>query len=149
MVKLRIKEAKKKKVDAMKKDGTYIYAVGRRKRSAASVRLFVEGKGEIIVNGKALNDYFPTLKLQRKVLDPLELVGKNDMHDVTVFVEGGGMTGQAESVRLGISRALVKMEAELRTTLKGSGFLRRDPRKKERKKPGLKRARRAPQWSKR
>lgn len=149
MVKTRIKEQKKVQVESMKKDGKYFYSVGRRKRSVASVRLFEKGKGDILVNGKSIKEYFPTLKLQKKVTGPLELVGKLDGHDVTIYVEGGGVTGQADSVRLGIARALVKMEAELRATLKGNGMLRRDPRKKERKKPGLKRARRAPQWSKR
>ena len=149
MVKLRLKEKKQNQVETMKKDGTYVYAVGRRKRAIASVRVFVKGSGDIVINGKPLKEYFPTEKLQNKVTDPLKLSGKLDQHDITVFTEGGGITGQAESVRLGISRALVKMEEELRTTLKGNGFLSRDPRKKERKKPGLKRARRAPQWSKR
>jgi len=124
-------------------------AIGRRKTAAARVRLIPGGKGEIIVNGKQCNQYFGVFALQEAVRAPLRAVGKDETFDVSAKVAGGGLHGQAEAIRHGIARALVKWNSELRKTLKSEGYLRRDPRAKERKKPGLKRARRAPQWSKR
>lgn len=129
--------------------GKYMRAIGRRKRSIASVRLFQNGKGEIIVNKKEYKDYFPVLAHQKSVEAPLEATGNRKAFDFSIKVYGGGVRGQAEAVMLGIARALVLFDAELKTSLKKPGYLTRDPRKKERKKPGLKGARRAPQWSKR
>ncbi len=127
----------------------YQRAVGRRKQASARVRLHPSGKGEITVNGKPYKEYFGVFEYQKAVLDPLTLTGKEEFFDVTAKVEGGGSRGQAEAVRHGIARALVAWNEDFRKTLKAEGFLRRDPRKKERKKPGLRKARRAPQWSKR
>lgn len=133
----------------IKIDGKYFYAVGRRKQATATVRLYENGSGKIYVNEKPLNEYFPRFELQQIITDPLVAVGKGEKHDITIHVQGGGKRGQADSIKLGIARALTLMESDLRDSLKKNGYLRRDPRKKERKKPGLKRARRAPQWSKR
>ena len=127
----------------------YQYGTGRRKSSIARVRLYQEGTGSITINGRDIDDYFglDTLKLiVRQPLVATELVGKVD---VVCTVQGGGVTGQAGAIRHGISRALLGVNAEYRATLKAAGFLTRDPRMKERKKYGLKAARRAPQFSKR
>lgn len=121
-------------------------AVGRRKEAAARVRLLDESK-EITINGRALVKYFPTKIHQEMIMAPLKAVGI-DM-GVSAKVAGGGTAGQASAVRHGISRCLVSINEDFKATLKALGFLRRDPRMKERKKFGLKRARRAPQWSKR
>lgn len=127
----------------------YIIAVGRRKTATARIRLFTQGKKGIIINDKLYTDYFPTKELQRTIEDPLERLKCKDKFAVTVKVSGGGPTGQAEAVRHGISRALVSLNPYFKKRLKKTGLLTRDPRMRERKKPGLKRARRAPQWSKR
>lgn len=127
----------------------YIFAVGRRKEAVARVRWNPKAEAVITVNGRALNEYFPTFELQHIILQPLVATQNEKLGSVSAKVNGGGINGQAESVRLGISRALVKQDADLRLVLKRAGFLRRDPRAKERKKYGLKRARRAPQWQKR
>jgi small subunit ribosomal protein S9 len=124
-----------------------INAVGRRKTAIARVRL-VPGKGDIIINRRGLDDYFGLETLKMSVRQPLVLV-KATGFDVLVNVVGGGLTGQAGAIRHGISRALCKVNPELRPELKKAGFLTRDPRMKERKKYGLKAARRAPQFSKR
>ncbi|MEJ8552937.1 30S ribosomal protein S9 [Tepidibacter sp. Z1-5] len=124
------------------------YGTGRRKHSVARVRL-VAGEGNIVVNGKSLDEYFNYETLRREVKNPLVITETEGKYDVIVKVEGGGFTGQAGAVRHGISRALLKADAELRSTLKKAGYLTRDPRMKERKKYGLKAARRAPQFSKR
>jgi small subunit ribosomal protein S9 len=126
----------------------YSFAIGRRKTSTARVKLFVKGKGEITINNKKSQEYLPDYVLQETINAPLKLVNLAKA-DVIAVVNGGGKTGQAEAIRLGISRALIKSDKDLRKTLKVAGFLHRDPRIKERKKPGLKRARRAPQWQKR
>jgi small subunit ribosomal protein S9 len=131
------------------KKGSYIPAIGRRKTSVARVRLIKNGRGEITINGRALDRYFGVAEHRRQVLDPLVIAGQADAVDVSVKVLGGGMRGQAEAVRQGISRALVRLNPTFRKSLKKHGFLSRDARAKERKKPGLKKARRAPQWSKR
>jgi len=123
-------------------------AVGRRKTASARVRV-EKGTGKITVNGQELKIYFPYFEYQTKILSPLKTLGKENDLDISVKVQGGGKSGQAEAVRLGIARALVVWNEEFRKTLKTQGFLTRDSRSKERKKPGLKRARRAPQWSKR
>ena len=142
------KESKK----ATSFDGEYVAAVGRRKTAVARVRLYkMDGAedADLRMNDKTVSTYCPTPALVTTVIAPLELVGMKDKFGVSVIVRGGGPTGQAEAARLGIARALVKFDEGLRPALKSAGFLRRDPRVVERKKPGLKKARRAPQWSKR
>jgi len=124
------------------------YGTGRRKESVARVRL-VPGDGRIVVNGRDLDDYFGMETLKAIVRQPLVLTDTVNRYDVLVNVRGGGFTGQAGAIRHGIARALLKVDPELRPTLKRAGFLIRDPRMKERKKYGLKKARRAPQFSKR
>jgi len=124
------------------------YGTGRRKKAVARVRL-VPGEGKVIVNGRGIDDYFGLETLKVVVRQPLELTGTLGKFDVIAKVEGGGFSGQAGAVRHGIARALLKADAELRPLLKKAGFLTRDPRMKERKKYGLKGARRAPQFSKR
>lgn len=128
---------------------SYLYAVGRRKTSVARVRLFKKGEGKLTVNDKDADKYFPTQELRDIVKQPLASVGKLKEFDITIKVSGGGSRGQAEASRHGISRVLELFDKDLRKTLKPHGYLKRDPRRKERKKPGLKRARRAPQWAKR
>ncbi|MBR3020387.1 MAG: 30S ribosomal protein S9 [Clostridia bacterium] len=123
-------------------------AVGRRKSAVARVRL-VPGEGKILVNKRDINDYFGLETLKMTIRQPMELVKVGGSFDVLVNVRGGGLTGQAGAIRHGISRALCKVNPELRADLKKAGFLTRDPRMKERKKYGLKAARRAPQFSKR
>ena len=122
-------------------------AVGRRKSAVARVRL-VPGEGKILVNKRDINDYFGLETLKMTIRQPLNLVNVGSF-DVLVNVRGGGLTGQAGAIRHGISRALCKVNPELRAALKNAGFLTRDPRMKEHKKYGLKAARRAPQFSKR
>ena len=124
------------------------YATGRRKTSSARVYLS-EGKGEIIVNSKPLNEYFGRQVAQMLVLQPLKLTELNEKVNIKVMVKGGGSFGQAGAIRHGISRALIEFDEELRPQLKKAGFLTRDPRKVERKKPGLKKARKSSQFSKR
>ena len=123
-------------------------AVGRRKSAVARVRL-VPGEGKILVNKRDIDDYFGLETLKMTVRQPMNLVNVGGSFDVLVNVRGGGLTGQAGAIRHGISRALCKVNPELREALKKAGFLTRDPRMKERKKYGLKAARRAPQFSKR
>ena len=123
-------------------------ATGRRKSSVARVRL-VPGEGKVVINGREMNDYFGLETLKLIVNQPLELTETKDKYDILVNVIGGGFSGQAGAIRHGISRALCKADPELRNTLKKAGLLTRDPRMKERKKYGLKAARRAPQFSKR
>jgi len=131
-----------------KKKLTYYYAVGRRKTAVAKVFLRPE-PGDVIVNKKPLQDFFREEFLQKMVLSPLVLLNLEEKNSIQIKVNGGGKIAQAEAARLGIARALVKFDSSYRKTLKKAGFLKRDPRMKERKKPGLKRARRAPQWQKR
>lgn len=128
----------------------YMFAVGRRKTASARVRFYssAEREGEIEVNGKAYDEYFPA-NFAHVVKDPLHVIDGTANGYFTVKVEGGGPSSQAEAVRHGITRILVEINADWKDSLKKRGFLRRDPRMKERKKPGLRRARRAPQWSKR
>ncbi|MFH1145805.1 MAG: 30S ribosomal protein S9 [bacterium] len=122
--------------------------VGRRKEAVARVRISL-GKGSIVIDGKPLNKRFPTVFEQETITSPLKAVGYEGKLDISIKVKGGGKVGQTEAIRHGIARALEKMEPLLRPTLKKLGYLTRDPRVKERKKPGLKRARKAPQWAKR
>jgi len=124
------------------------YGTGRRKSSVARVYL-TEGTGKITVNKRDIDDYFGMETLKMIVRQPFGVTNTNEKWDVMVFVHGGGYTGQAGAIRHGISRAMVKADAEYRPSLKAAGFLTRDPRMKERKKYGLKGARRAPQFSKR
>lgn len=138
-----------KTVVKTKENTKYIKAVGRRKCSIAQVRLTPKGTGQVFVNNKEFNKYFPEALLQEKINAPLKLTDLYGKVDMTIIVRGGGKTGQAEAVRLGIARAIQLYDKEMRKTLKVAGFLKRDARVKERKKPGLRRARRAPQWAKR
>ncbi len=125
------------------------WGTGRRKKAIARVRLIPAGTGTIVINERAFEDYFPQALVQYQVKQPLALLGVEGKYDVMVNVYGGGYTGQAGAIRLGIARALLQAEPDCRAALKKEGFLTRDPRAKERKKYGLKKARRAPQFSKR
>lgn len=129
-------------------EGKYFYGIGRRKRSIAKVRLY-KGQGQIMINGKTIKE-FCNIRTERELIEePLKLTNNAKKFDITVMVTGGGVSGQSEAIRHGISRALLEAEPLSKITLKKAGLLTRDPRVKERKKPGLKRARRAPQFSKR
>ena len=125
------------------------WGTGRRKKAIARVRLIPGGNGTIVINDRAFEDYFPQGTLQYIVKQPLVEVDVATKYDVMVNVIGGGYTGQAGAIRLGVARALLEAEENSRSALKAEGFLTRDPRAKERKKYGLKKARRAPQFSKR
>ncbi len=125
-----------------------VQATGRRKSSVARVRLY-EGTGKFVLNGRSLEDYFPQLALRLRVLDPLKTAELEGHYDIHAKLEGGGFTGQSDALRLGIARALVGVTPELRTQLKREGLLTRDARRVERKKYGLRKARRAPQFTKR
>ena len=127
----------------------YHYGTGRRKSSVARVHLFPGGTGSITINGRSIDDYFGLETLKLITRQPLVTTATVDKVDIVATVTGGGVTGQAGALRHGIRRALLEMNAEYRTDLKAAGFLTRDPRMKERKKYGLKAARRAPQFSKR
>jgi small subunit ribosomal protein S9 len=127
----------------------YNRGIGRRKTATAIVRLVKSSKNSYTINGKELSDYFKTLELRKIVASAFEISNPTDKFEVIVTVKGGGIHAQAESVRHGIARALVKYDEELRTDLKKAKMLKRDPRKVERKKFGLKKARKSPQWSKR
>lgn len=127
----------------------YYQGTGRRKTAVARVRLF-PGNGDFVVNGRALNEHFGNHEnLHRQMMTPLELTSNTTSFNVLVKVRGGGVAGQAGAVTHGIARALLDLDPELRQTLRKAGLLTRDPRMKERKKPGLKRARKAPQYTKR
>jgi small subunit ribosomal protein S9 len=125
-----------------------VNSLGRRKTAVARIYLS-EGKGNITVNKREFKEYFPSLTLQYIVLQPLNLIGVVEKYDIKVNLDGGGPTGQAEALRLAISRALVEIDAESRKALKAAGFLTRDPREVERKKPGQPKARKRFQFSKR
>lgn len=124
------------------------YGTGRRKSSVAKVYL-VPGKGQITINDRTFVDYIPSAAIRLDVLQPLNLTGTTSSYDVLVNVNGGGISGQAGAIRHGITRALLELNPEFRPLLKKAGFITRDPRAKERKKYGLKAARKAPQFSKR
>jgi small subunit ribosomal protein S9 len=126
----------------------YFYGTGRRKHSVARVRVY-NGTGKVTINARDIDDYFGLETLKLIVRQPLALTNNLDKFDIICTVTGGGVTGQAGAIRHGLSRALLLFDPELRPTLKAAGFLTRDPRMKERKKYGLKAARRAPQFSKR
>lgn len=147
-------QAKDKKKNEVTFDGQYFYAVGRRKTATAQVRIYLDKEAEknenkLIVNGKEMEKYFPLSTQQTAFLRSLEVVGLDKKCAVSVVVKGGGLTGQVDAIKLGVARALIKYDEELRPVLKAEGLLTRDARKVERKKPGLRKARRAPQWSKR
>ncbi len=147
-----IKEKPIKKVKKTLK--TYCQAVGRRKESVARIRLFTcspfeKEEGKIIINSKPYTDFFSLEEMQKIVVSPLRRMKSINRFEVIAQVKGGGMKGQAEAIRHGLSRALVKFNSDFSKKLKRAGYLSRDSRKKERKKPGLKKARRAPQWRKR
>ncbi|MDO8566036.1 MAG: 30S ribosomal protein S9 [Candidatus Moranbacteria bacterium] len=128
----------------------YVYAVGRRKTAVAQVRLYPSTAAEVaVVNKKPIREYFGTAALEAQALLPLKTSGLEAAFRVTVLVRGGGLHGQADAIKLGIARCLIKHDPLLRATLKALGLLTRDSRAVERKKPGLKKARRAPQWAKR
>ena len=127
----------------------YLYGTGRRKSSVARVHLFPNGTGSITINGRDIDDYFGLDTLKMVVRQPLELTGNTGKMDIVATVAGGGVSGQAGAIRHGIARALLLVDESYRASLKAAGFLTRDPRMKERKKYGLKAARRAPQCSKR
>jgi small subunit ribosomal protein S9 len=139
-----VKELIKK---ALPKKGEYTEAVGRRKTAVARVRLYPAKANEVLVNGKKNTEFFGTDELVKKTTEALELVPEKYM--VSAYVKGSGVNAQAEAIRLGIARALVKLDASSRSVLKEKGFLKRDPRSVERKKPGLKKSRKAPTWVKR
>ncbi len=128
---------------------TYFYGLGRRKRSVAQVRLYPNGSGKIIVNDKDLKEYLPVYEHQMRAVASLKETGMLGTVDVAVRTQGGGVAGQADAIRLGLARAIMVQNEQFRPVLKKLGLLVRDARKKERKKPGLKKARRSPQWSKR
>ena len=125
------------------------WGTGRRKKAIARVRLIPGGNGTIVINDRAFEDYFPQATLQYIVKQPITLLEVESKYDIIVNVIGGGYTGQAGAIRLVVARALLEAEENSRSALKAAGFLTRDPRAKERKKYGLKKARRAPQFSKR
>ncbi|MBI3158932.1 MAG: 30S ribosomal protein S9 [Chloroflexi bacterium] len=126
----------------------YFEGIGRRKEATARVRV-MSGKGGFMVNGKIMEEYFPRLEDKDLVLSPLVDAGQKNAVDVSVMVNGGGITGQAGAVRMGLARALVLMNPDVDRAMRAGGHLTRDPRVKERKKPGLKRARKAPTYTKR
>lgn len=153
--KKRTSAAKSKKSVSQKKEKEikYIEAIGRRKTSTARVRFYEskEEKGKIIVNKEEFLKYFPVLDLQKTILAPIEKTENFILEKgkIEILVKGGGKRGQADAIQLGIARLILKIEPKYKTILKANGFLRRDPRMVERKKFGLKKARRAPQWQKR
>jgi small subunit ribosomal protein S9 len=132
----------------MSDDIRYYEAVGRRKRAVARVRLY-PGDGQIIINDKPLEDFFGRPQDWQSVTAPFSVTENENRFNVSVLVKGGGITGQAQAIRHGVARALLVSDPELRVPLRRAGYLTRDPREKERKKPGLKRARKAPQYTKR
>jgi len=132
-----------------KEKNKYIEALGRRKTSSARVRLTKGGKDTFTVNGKTLETYFPTAELRQIVKEATVVAGLEKVYSITAHIAGGGIHSQAEALRLAIARALEKTDATLRKTLKVKKLLSRDPRAKERRKFGLKKARKSPQWSKR
>lgn len=142
------KEASIKKAAHTHKE-KYFFAVGRRKTAHARVKLYPAGSGEFTVNERPFEAYFPTFSLQKNALDPLTSLGLEKKYKAAITTSGGGVAAQAKAVSLALARALLLIDPNQRLVLKKAGFLSRDARKKERKKPGLKRARRAPQWQKR
>jgi small subunit ribosomal protein S9 len=130
-------------------DKKYIAAIGRRKNATAQVRLTPESKRTFVINERAIDEYFTVEEYRKVIQSPLALVETKDEFHISIVVRGGGISAQADAIRHGIARALEKYNAELRGELKSAGYLKRDPRRKERKKPGLRKARKRPAWSKR
>jgi len=126
----------------------YYEGIGRRKASTARVRI-MNGSGEFVVNDKPLDVYFTRENDLRAIMGPLDVTNRRGSLDISVLVRGGGVTGQTDAVKLGVARALLKLDPDLKAVLRKNGFLTRDAREKERKKPGLKRARKAPTYTKR
>lgn len=143
------KKVVEKKKESSKKVNKYYSAIGRRKTAVARIRLFTQGKKEFLVNNKSYKDYFPTLELQKIASASLETMKCLERFYISAKVKGGGVHSQAEAIRHGIARALILFNSNFHKRLKKVGYLTRDPRMRERKKFGLKRARRAPQWQKR
>lgn len=141
-------EPEKKPTEETPKKGVYFYAMGRRKTASAKIRAY-ENSNQFTVNSKPFSAYFKTKDLQKIVLTPLSLLGLEKKVGFEIFISGGGTHSQAEAVRHGIARTLILRNPEDKSVLKKAGLLTRDPRVKERKKPGLRRARRGPQWAKR
>lgn len=134
----------------MAKSTEYFYGLGRRKSASASARIYSGGKGVITVNNKPIADYFCNSELLvSEISEPFKTVSKDGQFDVTILVKGGGLSGQVDAIKLAISKALSELNDDFRSTLKKAGLMKRDPREKERQKPGLKGARRAEQFSKR
>jgi len=127
----------------------YYEGVGRRKTSTARVRLFPNGNGNVVINDKPAKEFLPREGDLERALKPLQEAGMAQYYNVSVHVQGGGITGQTDAIRMGLARALLKINPDLRSAMRKGGFLTRDPRVKERKKPGLKRARKAPTYTKR
>lgn len=145
--KVAVKEPIPKK-RSVEQEERFIAAIGRRKGAVASVRLFLKKDGSALINGKALDQYFPSAKLRAMVHAPFTAT-RNDLLQLEIKVKGGGLHGQAEAIRLGVARAFAEHKPEIRSQLRTIGLLTRDARVKERRKYGLKKARRAPQWAKR
>jgi small subunit ribosomal protein S9 len=143
-----VKIVKKEEASVISSPEKYLQAIGRRKTAVAQVRLYVKGEGKIMVNNKPAEKYFDASKIV-VALSSLKMAGMEKIVDASILLRGGGVNAQAEAVRHGLARALLIMDPELRGALCAKGWLTRDSRKVERKKPGLKKARRAPQWSKR
>lgn len=135
--------------DHLKLKGRYIGAIGRRKTATAQIRLYKNGSGAIMINSMKADQYFKEEELFSIINQPLKLAGLVKDFNLTIAIHGGGRKSQAEAIRHGIARTLLEINPELRPSLKVKGWITRDARKKERKKPGLKKARRAPQWAKR
>jgi small subunit ribosomal protein S9 len=127
----------------------YYEGVGRRKEATARARLYTGGTGRVLINDRELNVYFGREMDRMAIVAPLNVTGAESRYNVSVHIEGGGSTGQAIAARMAVARALLKVDPEYRAALKAAGFLSRDAREKERKKPGLKRARKAPTYTKR
>lgn len=147
-----VKKTAEKKSTKAPKESRYFYAVGRRKTSVAQVRITpadAVSENDYVVNDREMKEYFPGTIMQATFVSPFKETGLVDRFKTSVVVKGGGISSQVEAIRLGIARALIKFDETLRPVLKANGFLTRDSRKVERKKPGLKKARRAPQWAKR
>ncbi len=150
-----IKPKAEKVIEKKLKKVEYFEAIGRRKRAIARVRIFAVNpsesieSGNLVINGKNYKEYFPTTILQQIIESPFIKLKSENRFNGTIKVSGGGVAGQAEAVRHGISRALILFDINFRKKLKKAGYLKRDPREKERRKFGLKKARKAPQWSKR
>ncbi|MDX2077545.1 MAG: 30S ribosomal protein S9 [bacterium] len=127
----------------------YYEGIGRRKSASARVRLYPNGTGNVQINDKDGRDYLPRAGDYEIMVEPLTLIGQESSYDMTVHVNGGGITGQRDAIKLGVARALLKIDPELRPRMRAAEYLTRDSREKERKKPGLKRARKAPTYTKR